>query len=137
MAPVTGTVKAKGKIVTEGKIMFYPDAGGRPAMGTIGPNGTYSLKTNSDGDGASIGSHTVTFNCVEFRTRSGQKKRRGPVDENATPVAGGGDDIFDTGPGERMIWIIREKFSDPRSSTVKATVEAGKSNVIDFDSAEF
>ena len=60
VAPVRGRVTYNGKPVTAGKIMFYPEHG-RPSIGSIAEDGTYSLTNNVPGDGALIGGHKVTI----------------------------------------------------------------------------
>ena len=66
-APVSGTVTSDGKPIPGGSVTFSPtatgtkDHAGKPASGTIQEDGTYTLTTYSDGDGAVIGKHTISF----------------------------------------------------------------------------
>jgi hypothetical protein len=67
VAPVTGKVTCNGKPITEGYIIFTPIVSGsadpaksgKSAYATIKPDGTYSLTTYDEGDGALIGKHEV------------------------------------------------------------------------------
>lgn len=56
---VEGVVRLDGKPLTSGVITFTP-AEGRSATGFIQSDGTFTLKTFHDGDGALPGKHTVT-----------------------------------------------------------------------------
>lgn len=57
--PVAGQVLIDGQPVTAGVIRFQPEQG-RAATGEIGPDGSFSLSTFDEGDGAIPGKHTVT-----------------------------------------------------------------------------
>jgi hypothetical protein len=65
LAKVTGTVTRDGQPVTSGgSVMFSPvgegvDAG-KPGSGEIRPDGTYTIGTYDEGDGAVIGKHRVS-----------------------------------------------------------------------------
>ena len=67
VAPVSGTVTCGGRPVTEGVVIFVPkipagaDAmkSGKAATGNINADGTYTLTTYDEGDGALIGDHEV------------------------------------------------------------------------------
>lgn len=63
-APVTGTVTFQGKPLPAGTVIFTPTAGGPPATGEIQPDGTYTLTTFEDGDGAVPGTHGVAVSAV-------------------------------------------------------------------------
>ena len=56
--PVQGKVTYQGQPVTKGTITFQPP-GGRPSVGEIQPDGTYSLSTYGQKDGAILGPHQV------------------------------------------------------------------------------
>jgi hypothetical protein len=56
---LTGVVSLDGKPLESGSVLFMPTRG-RAAIGIIQPDGTYSLTTYHDNDGAIVGSHTVT-----------------------------------------------------------------------------
>ena len=66
-APVSGKVTCNGQPITEGYVLFTPilDASadpkksGKSAYGTIQPDGTYTLTTYEEGDGALLGRHEV------------------------------------------------------------------------------
>jgi hypothetical protein len=67
-AKVTGTVTFDGKPIPGAGVTFSPVAGegaggntGKPASATTAQDGTYSLTTYEDGDGAVIGRHQVSF----------------------------------------------------------------------------
>lgn len=63
--PVGQTVAIKGKItymgqpLSQGTIQFEPEDSGREANGNIQPDGTFSLTTFREGDGAIPGTHRV------------------------------------------------------------------------------
>lgn len=67
LAPVTGTVSVDGQPLPDGQVMFAPRAtsgsakAGKPALGNVRADGTFSLSTYSDGDGAVVGEHLVTL----------------------------------------------------------------------------
>jgi len=71
MAPVEGVVRYKGKPLAFGGVLFQPDSG-FPAQGTIRPDGSFSLSTYEENDGAAIGRHRVQVSCYESQdpTRS-------------------------------------------------------------------
>jgi hypothetical protein len=60
LASVRGTVTYKGKPLDHGDVVFVPIEGtpGPQAMGTIGPDGSYAVKTAGK-DGAAVGKHKV------------------------------------------------------------------------------
>lgn len=67
VAPVSGTVRCNGNLITEGYVLFTPipkagadrSSSGKSAYGNIRPDGTYTLSTYDPEDGALIGSHEV------------------------------------------------------------------------------
>lgn len=67
VAPVTGTVTCDGAPVTEGYVYFTPKlqpgadpkTSGKGASAYIQPDGTYTLTTYEEGDGAIMGEHVV------------------------------------------------------------------------------
>lgn len=63
-APVTGVVTYNGKPLPYGSVSFRPQAGS-PATGEIQSDGTFSLSTYRNGDGAIVGTHQVSVTSTE------------------------------------------------------------------------
>ncbi len=61
---VHGTVRLDGKPLTTGTVRFVPEAG-RAATGRIDSDGTFTLGTYHDSDGALIGAHKVAIVAFE------------------------------------------------------------------------
>lgn len=64
MVPVTGKVLYNGKPLEFGSVMFQPPSG-QPAQGKIQSDGTFTLSTYKEGDGAVVGRHKVRITCYE------------------------------------------------------------------------
>lgn len=64
VVPVTGSVKYHGKPLEFGTVMFQP-AQGQPARGTIQPDGSFTISTFKEGDGATVGLNRVRISCYE------------------------------------------------------------------------
>lgn len=62
--PVSGTVFIDGKPLTRGSIMVIP-AGERPAGGSIGADGRFTLTSRKPNDGVTLGTHPVTIQSTE------------------------------------------------------------------------
>lgn len=116
-APVSGHVTFQGKSVTEGTIVFQPEQG-RQAIATIGADGSYTLTTFEQGDGAMLGKHRVTI-----------ESRR--ITVPTLPGEEAGESVGTYGP-PKVEWLVPEKFSSPDSSPLKAVVRKG-GNSINFD----
>lgn len=69
-ATVQGKVTYKGKPVHTGTINFVP-ANGTSATGQIAADGSYRLKTFTDGDGAILGSHRVYIVAMDEKNQVG------------------------------------------------------------------
>jgi len=67
--PVKGKVTYKGKLLTQGQIVFEPDNSGREAHGSIQPDGTFELSTFAKGDGAVPGTHRVAVTSGKIGKR--------------------------------------------------------------------
>ena len=61
LVSVKGKVTYKGQPLTSGVVHFEPDGYGRPATGKLQPDGSYTLSTMKEGDGAVAGEHIVTI----------------------------------------------------------------------------
>ncbi len=98
LAPVRGSVTIDGRPLRSGRVMFAPIASGeireagKPAFGTLQPDGSYVLTTFRDQDGAVVGEHWITI--------------FGPAKE---PSAGGDED----GPAMPKFhrFVVRQKQS--------------------------
>lgn len=65
IAPVEGTVTLDDKPLEGALVMFYPEAGGRPAAGRTDADGYYELQYSQGRTGALPGNHDVTISTVE------------------------------------------------------------------------
>ncbi len=63
LAIVSGKVTYKGQPLKHGNILFQPSVG-PPAKGEIGPDGSFTLSTLKNKDGAVIGKHRVQVICT-------------------------------------------------------------------------
>ncbi|EAQ81819.1 hypothetical protein [Blastopirellula marina] len=63
-APATGQVLYNGKPLPYGTVSFRPKAGS-PATGVIQTDGSFTLTTYRNGDGAILGMHEVLINATE------------------------------------------------------------------------
>jgi len=114
-APVQGVVTFKGKPLNTGSLLFVPSGGGPTAQGNIRPDGTYTMTTYRDGDGAIVGSHDVIIMALE-------DPAEGKLPEDARK-----------GYDSAQHSIIPEKFGDLTKSGLKVEVAADATNVVDFD----
>jgi hypothetical protein len=124
--PVYGTVTYKDSPVEAGRISFLPvdskNADQRAAAGEI-TNGSYSLTTHTDGDGALPGDYFVT---IESKLVDNSK-----VLETVKKYGGGGrqDDVAKASAKAKN--LIPGKYQLAETSKLKATVKA-ESNKLDF-----
>jgi len=102
-APVKGTVTMGGKPLSNVGVTFFPTGKGPIATGNTNEKGEFTLRTTRPGDGASIGTHQVTFGAAE----------EGPRKPGSIPIP--------------------EKYSRPGTSELTAEVKAGQRNVFTFD----
>ncbi|MDZ7618744.1 MAG: hypothetical protein U1E05_17200, partial [Patescibacteria group bacterium] len=107
MTPVRGVVTLDGQPVAGAAVMFMPNSGGRPAIGVTDKDGGFSLQTETPGDGALLGEHAVT---VTLQETSGI----------ATDPDGLSGEIAPG--GIRIKWIVPQRYSDPKTSNLTATV---------------
>ena len=118
-APVSGHVTYQGKPLPEGTVVFYPTEG-RPARGSINSDGSYTLTTFEDRDGAILGKHCVTIKstkCVDL------PPAKTPAEEAArahSPLS------------HKVEWLLPERYARENTSPLTADVIRGD-NTIRFD----
>lgn len=113
-ATVTGKVTQDGKAVTGGTITFYPKAeegkpSGKPATGEVGSDGSYTLSTYANNDGAVVGMHEVSYSP--------------PADEVAEPEEGGHSDTGST--QKELVPETKEVKVDTGSNTIDIKLVPG------------
>jgi hypothetical protein len=104
--------------------MFHPDAG-PTAVGTIGPDGAYTLTTIKRGDGALVGSHRVTIQATTVGPGSMVEPKS--IDEELALRQQG--KVLVAG---KVDWVVPEQYSRVETTDLKAKVDPG-SNTLDFD----
>jgi hypothetical protein len=111
MVPVTGKVTLGGKPLAFGVITFQPPSG-QPAQGNIQSDGTFSLSTYKQGDGAVVGKHKIRIACFE-------SQRPGTV----------------KGPGEQSLGksLIPERYTLFDQSGFTADVSESRTEPFTFD----
>jgi hypothetical protein len=87
-APVTGSVKYKGKPLEQGTILFYPEVG-RPASGQIVAGEIVDVTTYNIDDGVLPGKCRVAIQAVENAGDMYKKQRSLIPDNYATPEKSG------------------------------------------------
>jgi hypothetical protein len=119
--PVRGRVTFEGKpLPGGGAIAFMPldDRPGKAAGGEIAEDGTYRLTTFRQDDGSMPGEFRVVITQVTEK-----EPEAVPDGSKARPRA-----PWVVAPGDR----IPSVYSDPTRTPLRATVEAGRDNEIDF-----
>jgi hypothetical protein len=114
LVPAGGVVNYKGKPIGKINVMLMPNGveRGMVAEGTTDESGKFKLQTKEPGDGAMVGSYTVSFKYVP----------------DEIPVMPGMEGA------KKIVSPIPEKYSDANKSGKTATVDADKSkNNFTFD----
>lgn len=112
MAPVKGKVLYKGQPLKFGGVLFQP-LKGEIAHGEIQADGTFTLYTNVEGDGAIVGQHLVSVTCYE-----GQNPQAASSGD-AEPMLG------------RL--LIPAKYTNCESSGLKAEVKPQQENEVTLE----
>ena len=132
VAPVSGAISYGGTPVTTGVIYFYPEKG-RPATSLISRDGTYTLGTFTQADGALMGSHRVV---IESRITSPAAPRRTlstpalPPDAPEALRREMADGLL-TQAGDELNWLVPEMYAGVATTPLRANVAPGR-NTIDF-----
>lgn len=119
--PVSGIVTVEGEPLKTGRIKFHPEEG-RPASGVINQDGSYSLTTIDEGDGAKPGEYKVTVEAIDSKT-VGQRPK-----SLAEEMAGVGADTQ-----TQTETLIDPKYSVKTTSGLTATVKNSGNSDINFD----
>ena len=128
MSLVRGRVTQAGQPVTTGSVDFYPTQG-RSARGVIASDGSYTLTTNEPGDGAIVGTHTVTVKSTQVISNIYQPKSMAdeiayfsqPANASATPIT------------SEVKWIVPEIYSRVETSGLRYEVQPGVENIINIE----
>jgi len=114
MGRVSGKVTYNGQPVPKGTISFQSASPeGRNATGEIGPDGSYTIQTETPGDGAIVGDYKVAITALEDNVVLDYIPKKKPEPKRLVP----------------------EKYENPATSGLTAKVESG-SNAIDFPLAD-
>lgn len=108
-APVRVVVTLDGKPVTKGGVQFYPTHG-RHAKGSLAEDGTATLGTYKDGDGATIGQHRIAVVSVE-----------------ETPSRHPGDNL------PRHKWLTPQHYGTADTSGLECEIVRGKHHVVKIE----
>jgi hypothetical protein len=122
LGQVSGVVTVGGTPLTTGTITFIP-AEGKAAVGTIGPDGRFTLTTHLPNDGAIVGSHKVTIHATKVG--------------GGTMVPASFEDELKGAKGQVLVpgkveWIVPERYSNLATTDLTATVNRGP-QTIDFN----
>ena len=117
-APVAGTVTLDGAPVAKGTIIFE-SPGNRPATGQIEDGQIVNVTTFEPGDGVPMGEHKVAVSIVEEAASA--------VTSHPSESGGGMDPNYMGGKS-----LIPEKYSDPSTSGLTATITRGE-NTVSFE----
>jgi len=133
-SPTGGTVPVNGAVLFEdGKpcagasIRFVPTSGGREASGYTGSDGTFSLNTFSQGDGAIPGEYAVVI------TKLGAT----PPVANAPPAGASPEELAKAmvaatkkaGAAPAVVDPVPPVYGDPKNTPLKWKVEPGDKKV--------
>jgi major membrane immunogen (membrane-anchored lipoprotein) len=126
--PVSGTVTYNGSPLAKGEISFISEDISKNfgASGTIA-NGSYTLSTGGDADGAQVGKYKVTIIAKEdymAKAEADFKKETGGTSPKLLPS-------FVAKAAAAAKSLIPAGYGDARTTTLKAEVEA-KSNTLNF-----
>jgi hypothetical protein len=111
--PAGGVVVLDGKPVAGAAVLLSPVAGGVPARGTTAADGSFSLSTFDDGDGAVAGMHRVGVSKMDAKGFvTGDDGLSGKLDGSTIQVRS----------------LIPERYMNPATSGLEATVERGGKN---------
>lgn len=128
--PVTGKVTWEGQPVTEGTVTFLSLEQGRPASGTIQPDGTYSLHSFSDNDGAKPGQYSVEIKAIDTSAFSNIEPLT--VEQEVELMKQGKQLPTFGGKRTKTKWLVPEKYSEAITSELIENVEP-KNNEINFE----
>ncbi len=106
-APTHGVVELDGTPLSSGTIRFIPK-GGRSGHGIIQSDGTFSVSTFEDGDGALISTHNITV-----------------VSWKGSVV----DPLHSESGAASMKSLIPSEFNTPHSSGLKCEIVEGENNL--------
>lgn len=109
--PVSGIVRFNGKPMKGGgAIIFFPkDGNGKEASGTIAEDGTFTLKTYEEGDGAAAGEYRVVIHQMTTKEP--------PISEDTGEAHGG--PIETVAKKERIPRVYGSASESPLYTTVK------------------
>lgn len=117
--PVSGQVLYEGQPAEGAQVVFQPlnpppESEGRTSGGTVGKDGTFTLRTYPFGEGAPEGEYTVAVQWFGIPGQAakgkGKKTREGDDGTEATSA-------------------IPERYTDPDTSGLKASVKPGPNNL--------
>ena len=112
LGSVDGVVRLDGKPLTTGTVRFVP-AGGRAASGEIQSDGTFTLGTYGESDGALIGKHQVVIIAVQTDPDAPKEGRMMKANPKVKP-------------------LVPNRYMAPGTSGLTADVKPGH-NKFDFD----
>ncbi len=108
--------------MTAGRVIFYPEAG-RSAQADIQADGTFRLTTFERGDGAVLGKHRVTVKSTRVvRATGAPKSFKEELRRGADAQASGANE-------QEVQWLVPQKFSQRRTTTLTAEVTTGKNQI--------
>ncbi len=123
---VRGRITWEGEPVPDGRIAFWP-ADGRPALGELQPDGSYTLTSFHRGDGAVVGQYRVTIKATRIHFDGSTAGIDTPGPDSASE---------DRPPGTpRIEWLVPPQYEDRATTPLTAEVRPG-TNIIDFELPE-
>lgn len=115
--PAGGVVMLDGKPVAGAAVLFSPVAGGVPGRATTAADGAFTLSTFDVGDGAIVGLHRVGITKMDSKGFvSTQDGLSGKLDGRTIQIR----------------FMIPERYMNPGTSGLEATVERGAANRFEF-----
>jgi hypothetical protein len=151
LARVSGKVTYKGEPVKNGTVFFVPDESkgtvGPYAVGSITSDGTYTLSTETAGDGVIVGQHKVGITGVEEVAGSSeaevdagkdpagymQAKGKAAVQAQRTPARKKDEELFTDKGGKKFRYVVPMKFSRPDESGIVVKVDGRQTINFDID----
>jgi len=134
LAPASGRVTLGGAPVAGATVSFQPAAGGRPCSGLTDANGVYRITSYEENDGAPVGDHKVVIIKIAGPGASAPAGAAPAEDASLSlsTMEGPGEDGQLPKEPETQ-YLVPQKYGNPDSSGLTATVPAEGSDKLDFD----